>query len=75
MTGREAVWMLLAGLLGGCSPGGGRDVPPVLTLDPASALQGAVLVVNISAEGVRFDECGNLAEPDTALESLAFLPP
>jgi hypothetical protein len=75
LTGWEAVWPLLAGLLAGCSPGGGRGAPPVLTLDPASALQGTVLVVNISAEGVRFDECGNLVEPAAAVESVEFLPP
>ena len=47
-------------VLSACGPDDGRGDPPSMYLDPPSALQGASVVVNISAQGVAFDQCTNL---------------
>ncbi len=62
----RAAFRLAAGVsflftpLSACGPDGDRGDPPAMYLDPPSALQGASVVVNISAQGVAFDRCTNL---------------
>jgi hypothetical protein len=69
---RAAIRVAPAALLAVCSPQGDRDEAAELLLDPSSALQGASLVVQISAPGVEFDECGQLADPATAVDAVIF---
>ncbi|MFO8070416.1 MAG: hypothetical protein R6V85_00960 [Polyangia bacterium] len=69
---RAAILIAPAAILAACSPQGDRDEAAELMLDPSSALQGASLVVRISAPDVRFDRCGQLTDSATAVEAVVF---
>jgi hypothetical protein len=71
-SNREAIALGLASLLvallaTGCFDDVDRAPPPELVIDPASATQGDLLAVSLTAEGVDFKAC-----PDLAPDSLTF---
>ncbi|MDD5305724.1 MAG: hypothetical protein PHU25_00245 [Deltaproteobacteria bacterium] len=67
-TGRA--WMVVAlALASSCMPESDRGGPPPLEVDPSSALQGASLVVTLSAEGVALEECAGLAPSSLAFRN------
>jgi hypothetical protein len=75
MQARSAsrAWMVavsVVALASSCMPERDRSGPPSLEVDPSSAMQGASLVVTLSAEGISLDECSDLAPSSLTFRNL-----
>jgi hypothetical protein len=64
-----AAVLLVAFAACGCLPDQGRAPPPTLYLDPPSAMQDAILPVNLTAAGVDFGKCVNQSPADVVFTS------